>query len=128
MIFFVAEALLKIACLKWNYFKDSYNLFDFCIVCTTIILQFLEFLTGEDHDYIIATRIFRLFRIFRLININKSLRMIFNTFIVTLPSIGNVGLLLLVIQLIFTILGVELFWMIEHQETLNENANYMSSI
>ena len=60
-------------------------------------------------------RVFRLARIFRLIRRAKSLRIIFNTFVTTLPSIMNVGILLLLLQLVYTILGLELFWMVAPQ-------------
>ena len=35
--------------------------------------------------------------------------MIFNTFLITLPALGNIGMLLLLIAFIYSILGVELF-------------------
>jgi hypothetical protein len=50
--------------------------------------------------------------------------MIFNTFLITLPSLANIGLLLLLIQFIYTILGVELFAYVKRQDNLTEDANF----
>jgi len=50
--------------------------------------------------------------------------MIFNTFLTTLPSLGSIGLLLLLIQFIYTILGVEIFAMLQRQETINNDTNF----
>ena len=50
--------------------------------------------------------------------------MIFNTFLITLPSLGSIGLLLLLILFIYTILGVEMFSMLRRQNTIDEWANF----
>ncbi len=52
--------------------------------------------------------------------------MIFNTFLITLPSLGSIGLLLLLILFIYTILGVELFSTLRRGEAVTEDANYES--
>lgn len=54
------------------------------------------------------------------------MRMIFNTFLTTLPSLGSIGLLLLLIQFIYTILGVEIFAMLHRGETINDDTNFES--
>ena len=65
-------------------------------------------------------------RVLRLINKAEQLRMIFNTFLITLPSLGSIGLLLLLIQFIYTILGVEMFAMLKWQENVFDNTNFSS--
>lgn len=53
---------------------------------------------------------FRVMRILRLINRAKILKIIIDTLILTLPSLANVGGLLLLILYIYAVLGVELFY------------------
>lgn len=65
-------------------------------------------------------------RVLRLINKAQQLRMIFNTFLITLPSLGSIGLLLLLILFIYTILGVEMFSYLRRQGTIDEWANFES--
>jgi len=48
-------------------------------------------------------------RIFRLIQRAKVLKIIIDTLIATLPSLANVGGLLLLILFIFSVLGMQLF-------------------
>ena len=50
--------------------------------------------------------IFRVARIIRLVKRARSLKLVLNTFLVTLPAVANVGSLLLLILYLFSILGV----------------------
>ncbi len=54
--------------------------------------------------------------------------MIFNTFLITLPSLGYIGLLLIIVLLIYAILGLQFYPYIKLQEkgSLNINANFQS--
>jgi hypothetical protein len=93
-----------------EYFKDNYNMFDFVVIfitITTMIMTKTKIIDIGNSTSIL--RVFRLGRVLRLVNKADNLRMIFNTFLITLPSLANIGLLLLLIQFIYTILGVELF-------------------
>lgn len=48
-------------------------------------------------------------RVFRLIKRAKSLKIIFETFVVTIPALANVGGLLMLMLYLYSILGVSLF-------------------
>lgn len=125
LVIFICEATLKISCLGTIYFHDSYNRFDFAIICLSITTQLLEvFNIIEGGNQASILRVFRLGRVLRLVNKAKSLRMIFNTFLISLPSLANIGLLLLLIQFIYTILGVELYSFLKRQENINQDANF----
>lgn len=50
--------------------------------------------------------------------------MIFNTFINTLPSLGNIGLLLILLIFIYSVLGIEFFPYIRRQDFINDDANF----
>ena len=53
-------------------------------------------------------RAFRLGRVLKLVKKAKSLLVVFSTFIVTLPSLANIGALLLLFIYIYTVLGMNL--------------------
>jgi hypothetical protein len=54
-------------------------------------------------------RTFRVGRILRLLHKAKSLKIIFNTIVITLPGLANVGCLLFLLLYLYSILGVYLF-------------------
>jgi hypothetical protein len=122
---FTVEAVLKILALGKNYFRDTWNMFDFVIVIGTFIGFVLSVATevtvGPQTTLI---RAFRIGRIFRLVKKAKSLRMIFNAFVITMPSLANVGGLLVMLLYLYAVLGVFLFAPIKLQDTLNVHANF----
>ncbi len=71
-------------------------------------------------------RAFRIARIFRLIKRAKSLKLVFDTFIVTLPALANVGSLLLLLIYLYAVLGVQLFSDIKRNGYLSDGANFES--
>ena len=52
------------------------------------------------------------------------MRLIFNTFVVTIPSLANIGGLLTLLLYLYSILGVFLFAPVKLQEFLNVHANF----
>ena len=124
---FTIEALLKIIALGRNYFCDGWNCFDFIIVCGTLISILIARVSNFDiGTQATLVRSFRIGRIFRLIRRAKSLKMIFDTFIYTIPSLTNVGVILLLLIYIYAILGVNMFATVKLQDELNEYANFQS--
>lgn len=108
---FSIEASLKILGLGPKiYFAERWNCFDFFIVIGTIISIFITLFTsvtiGPATTFI---RAFRISRIFRLIKRARRLKIIFETFIVTIPALTNVGGLLVLFLYIYAILGVQIF-------------------
>jgi voltage-dependent calcium channel L type alpha-1D len=104
---FALEAVIKIIALDKIYFKDGWNIFDFFIVLLTIGSVFVSINTSLNvGGATTIVRTFRVTRIFRLIKRAKSLKLVFNTFIMTLPALGNVGSLLLLLLYLYAVLGV----------------------
>ena len=62
----------------------------------------------------------------RYIKRAKRIRVIFQTFIVTLPSLGSVGGLLMLCLYMYAVLGVFLFANIKLQDSLSTYANFQS--
>jgi len=109
-IIFTLEAIIKIAGMKKHYFRDNWNKFDFFIVIATIVGLLMERVANFNIGGQAAlVRAFRVLRVFRLIQRAKVLKIIIDTFIATLPSIANVGGLLILILFIFSVLGMQLY-------------------
>ena len=128
LVIFVFEATAKIISMGKNYFKDAFNTFDFAIIVisiVTLVLTYFELL-GAFGDLASVIRVFRLGRVLRLVNKSPNLRMIFNTFKNTLPSLSYIALLLALVQFIYAILGVELFAFVRWGDELHKNTNFRS--
>ena len=69
-------------------------------------------------------RVFRLGRLLRLVHRAETLRTILDTFLLTLPSIANIGLLLGLLIFIYIVFGMEQFSYIQWQTHLNNDANF----
>lgn len=104
---FMIEAIMKIISLKTAYFKDNWNKFDLIIAVISIVGIILDYTTqvavGGKATII---RTFRVVRLFKIVKRAKVLKLITDTFIVTLPPLMNVGGLLLLILYIYAIFGV----------------------
>lgn len=61
---------------------------------------------------------------FKLFRKQKSLQIIFETFIVTLPALLNVGGLLVLLVYIFSVLGMNLFAETMYSDPLNPDLNF----
>jgi len=69
-------------------------------------------------------RVLRLARVFRLVRKLKGLLMLFNTLIISLPGLINIGALLFLLCFVYAVLGMNLFGKVKFGENLNEHANF----
>lgn len=107
---FTIEAVMKLIALKHHYFKDGWNNFDFVIVIGTIISLIISATTSISvGPQTTIIRAFRIGRIFRLVKKAKRLKMIFNSFLMTVPYLLNVGGLLFLLLFLYSVLGIYLF-------------------
>ncbi len=107
---FVLEAAMKITAVYpkiGKYFRDGWNVFDFTIV----VLSFVP-ATGQ---FAIIARLARLMRVLRLISVLPELKLIISTLIRSIPSMGNVILLMSIIFYVYAIMGFHLFHQIDPQ-------------
>jgi len=122
---FTIEAIIKLIGFGKSYFKDGWNIFDLIIVFGTLVGIVIGYFTtvavGAQTTII---RSFRIGRMFRLFKRNKSLKIIFQTFIVTLPAIANVGSLLILFLYIYSIMGVFLFAEVKVSDPLGDHVNF----
>ena len=70
MVVFTMEAIIKLIALKKSYFQDSWNIFDFTIVCFTLFMLLLKMLNvevpfGNGPTVLRALRIGRILRLIK---------------------------------------------------------------
>ena len=122
------ESLLKL--LAWgprSYFADGWNTFDLIVALGSllgIVLQMQDLNFGLRG---VAT-VLRSFRVFRLVRLLKrggrSIYLIFNTFVLTITSLSNIGALLVLIIYMYSILGMILFGGQVRNGLMNEYMNF----
>eukprot|EP00004_Rigifila_ramosa_P019174 TRINITY_DN4846_c0_g1_i3.p1 TRINITY_DN4846_c0_g1~~TRINITY_DN4846_c0_g1_i3.p1 ORF type:complete len:1566 (-),score=403.70 TRINITY_DN4846_c0_g1_i3:850-5007(-) len=119
-LFFALEMILKLIGLGVKtYFQENWNRFDFLVVTLSMIGQF----SGQA-SWINLLRAVRIGRLLKLMHFMKGMWSLFKTILVSLPSLMNVGSLLLLLFFIYAVLGVSLFGSVVFQENINSNANF----
>ena len=106
LLIFTVEAILKLIAYKVDYFKDSWNVFDFIIV---VICWAAFFMPNIDAGVVAVFRLARVLRVFRLVSALPKLRVLVDAMLKSVPSMGYVGLLLLLLFYIYGVMGVFLF-------------------
>ena len=71
-------------------------------------------------------RVARVGRVFRLLKWSKGVTKVFLTLVLSLPSMINVGSLLLLVFFMFAVLGIEFFGGVSHQIFVGVHANFES--
>jgi voltage-gated sodium channel len=97
---FVAEIALKLIGHGGRFFLSAWNVFDFLIVAVALV---------PAASALSILRTLRVFRLLRLLNKVPRLRMIVESMLMAIPSIGWVSLMLLLVFYIFAVIGTNLF-------------------
>ena len=100
LVLFTIEIILKIFVYRLSFFKNSWNLFDFGIVAISIVPAAGSF------------AVFRALRIIRTLRLLKSiprLRLIIESLLKSIPSIGWITVLLAIVYYTFSVIGVNIF-------------------
>lgn len=100
LILFSLEIILKIFVYRLSFFKGGWNLFDFGIVAISLVPAAGSF------------SVFRALRIIRTLRLLKSipkLRLIIESLLKSIPSIGWISVLLGIVYYTFAIIGVNLY-------------------
>ena len=104
-VIFTLEAIWKIIGLGMKeYARDKFNLFDLAIVIFSVFDLFL--ISGESSFS--ALRAFRLFRIFKIFRAGN-LRVLLDSITMTVSSIGNYVVLLVLFIYVYALLGMQFF-------------------
>jgi hypothetical protein len=124
-VVFTLELILKLTAFGNRFFKDGWNRFDAFIVLGTGVGLLLSKYTKIDlSTSTLVIRAFRIGRMLKLFRRFKSLKIIFQTFLVSLPALANVGSLLLLLLYIYSILGMFLFAGVKQNYPLDDNLNF----
>ena len=100
-VFEICVKLISFGPRVHEFFKDGWNTFDFIIVSAC----FLPF----DGQSIIVLRLLRVLRIVRLVGTIPELKLIVNTLLKSIPSLGYIGVLLFILFYMYAGLGTFLF-------------------
>jgi voltage-gated sodium channel len=84
-----------------RFFKDGWNLFDFTVVALSLL--------PVAGPFAAVSRLARMLRVVRLVSISPDLRLIIETMLRSIPSMGHVALLMAVLVYVYAILGYYLF-------------------
>jgi hypothetical protein len=107
------------------YFSDGWNIFDTIIIIGSVLGIFISANTSlQIRGVITILRSFRILRLLRLIKRGNSLRLIFNTFVITLHSLANIGGLLLLFIFMYSILGMIIFGTVKRNGLMNSYINF----
>ena len=109
-VIYTVEMIIKLTAFGKKYFKDGWCVFDFAIVLSAWIGIILFRVFAIDVGSVTTViRSFRIARVLKLIKSAKNLQQIFQTFILAIPELVNVGALLMLFLFLFAVLGVNLF-------------------
>jgi len=100
-VFEICIKMISFGSRFYEFFRDGWNTFDFIIVGAC----FLPF----DGQSIIVLRLLRVLRIVRLVGTIPELKLIVNTLLKSIPSMGYIGALLFILFYIYACLGTFLF-------------------
>jgi len=100
-VFEICIKMISFGTRFYGFFRDGWNTFDFIIVGAC----FLPF----DGQSIIVLRLLRVLRIVRLVGSIPELKLIVNTLLKSIPSMGYIGALLFILFYIYACLGTFLF-------------------
>ena len=84
----------------WRYFRDPWNVFDFLIVAVALL---------PLGRYVTVLRLLRLLRVLRLVRALPRLQILVNALLKSIPSMGWVSLLLLLVFYVYGVASVFLF-------------------
>jgi len=122
---FTLEFLIKLIGYGKRYFIDRWNIFDMVIVFISIFGIILSIDTySQVGPQTTIIRSFRIVRIFFFFKSNRALKNTMMTFMLSFPAMFNIGALLMLINLIFSILGMYLFAEIMPNGELNDYTNF----
>lgn len=119
-VVFALEFVVKIIGLgPRQYYRMGWNRFDFFLV----VVSFVGFI-GDLGKVANLLRIFRVARIFRLVKFSRRLLELFKTLVYSIPSLVNVGAILMLIFFMFAVMGMNLFAPIKLGPIMTKDANF----
>ncbi|XP_064475313.1 sodium channel protein para-like isoform X2 [Ornithodoros turicata] len=130
-IFFIAifttECILKMFALRWYYFKEPWNMFDFVVVILSILGNALKDLIAKyfvSPTLLRVVRVVKVGRVLRLVKGARGIRTLLFALAMSLPALFNICLLLFLVMFIYAIFGMSFFMHVKHRYGIDENFNF----
>lgn len=101
---FAAEVVIKMvaeAPKPWRYFRDPWNIFDFVIVAVVFL--------PVDSQFVMVLRLVRVLRVLKLVRALPKLQILVSALLKSIPSMGYVSLLLLMLFYLFAVTATFMF-------------------
>jgi len=97
---FVVEILLRLFAHRLAFFRDPWSLFDFAVVGIALI---------PASGPLAVLRALRILRVLRLLTLVPSMRRVVGALMASIPGMGSIGLVLLLIYYVFAVIATKLF-------------------
>jgi hypothetical protein len=127
-IVFIVEAVLKLIAYGKSYFANAWNKFDFFVVASSIMDLLLSAMDSSALDSVKAlpqlARVMRVLRVTRLLKFAAGLQAIIQTIMFSIPSLGNVFMLLMLIFFMFAVCGNSLFQEVRRGDVIDDLKNF----
>ncbi|XP_056660202.1 sodium channel protein type 10 subunit alpha [Monodelphis domestica] len=126
---FTAECVLKMFALRYYYFINGWNIFDFIVVILSIVSLVFSGIMKSLENYFSPTlfrviRLARIGRILRLIRAAKGIRTLLFALMMSLPALFNIGLLLFLVMFIYSIFGMANFAYVKEEAGIDDMFNF----
>ncbi|XP_022248143.1 sodium channel protein para-like isoform X2 [Limulus polyphemus] len=124
---FTAECVLKIFALRWHYFKEPWNVFDFVVVTLSILGVALKDLIAQyfvSPTLLRVVRVVKVGRVLRLVKGARGIRTLLFALAMSLPALFNICLLLFLVMFIYAIFGMSFFMNVKHRDGVDDNFNF----
>ena len=133
-ICFTIEIIMKLIVNGDIFFKNNWNIFDFIITFFCDILAIIYFFNlfknyaNNSLSTFLIIRLFKILRVFRIISNFGILRNLFNTVMIMMPSIGNIGLIIGIIIVVYGNIGMNIFGTVPYRSSIIRTNNFRNFI
>ncbi|XP_066993816.2 sodium channel protein para [Anabrus simplex] len=127
IVIFSSECLMKIFALRYHYFKEPWNLFDFVVVILSILGLVLSDIIEKyfvSPTLLRVVRVAKVGRVLRLVKGAKGIRTLLFALAMSLPALFNICLLLFLVMFIFAIFGMSFFMHVKDKGGLDDVYNF----
>ncbi|XP_076238676.1 sodium voltage-gated channel paralytic isoform X13 [Calliopsis andreniformis] len=127
IVIFTSECLMKIFALRYHYFKEPWNLFDFVVVILSILGLVLSDIIEKyfvSPTLLRVVRVAKVGRVLRLVKGAKGIRTLLFALAMSLPALFNICLLLFLVMFIFAIFGMSFFMHVKDKSGLDDVYNF----
>ncbi|CAH0687848.1 unnamed protein product [Spodoptera exigua] len=131
IVIFSSECLLKMFALRYHYFVEPWNLFDFVVVNFSILSLVLSDIIEKyfvSPTLLRVVRVAKVGRVLRLVKGAKGIRTLLFALAMSLPALFNICLLLFLVMFIFAIFGMSFFMHVKDKGGLDDVYNFKTFV